>query len=300
MAQGSAAADLGQGQAGASAGEGGRAKAAWGRPKMVLDSDGYELVQPRRVRISGGADGGDAQATQVQSGGGSGEKPATTPTRCRWSDADSDDDEGCGEDHHDEGVCGGADGEDDWGADPRRLRATFEEHARAVRGVEKAGGFGPALETMRLARDEAERRWREAKAPAPLPKRLIWAEAKLRKAQSTLTRARLQLDQFDEETDRRRAEYLDRIGEAERWYRWRQEQLESIHDEAAGGTTTRRSGLAAAGGNTEVRRRLRGQVLPEMQAILEAVQEGTDLHERLSLVVANSADAETRLGPVRR
>ncbi len=149
---------------------------------------------------------------------------------------------------------------------------------------------------MRLARDEAERRWREAKAPAPLSKRLAWAEAKLQKAQSTLTRVCLQLDQFDEEMDRKRTEYLDRIGEAERWYKWRQEQLNSIHDEAAG-SSARGSGVAAENGSSEVRRRLRGQVLPEMQAILEAVQEGTDLHERLSLVVANLADAETRLSP---
>ncbi len=55
------------------------------------------------------------------------------------------------------------------------------------------------------------------------------------------------------------------------------------------------AGTTADDGSAEVRRRLRGQVLPEMQSILEAVQEGTNLHERLTLVVANLADAETRL-----
>ncbi len=291
------AASMGKGQAATSTGETGQGKAAWGRPRTIYDAEGYELVQPRRVRIDGGTrDEGD-RTTQGQARDSCNDSPATTPTRCRWSDDMSDDEGECGEDHDGEGEGDGADDDDGWGTDPRRLRATFEEHARAVKGLEKAGGYGPALDTMRLARDEAERRWREAKAPAPLPKRLIWAEAKLQKAQSALTRARLQLDQFDEETDRRRAEFLERIGEAERWHEWRQEQLERIHDEAAGGAAARASGLASGAGSTEVRRRLRGQVLPEMQAILEAMQEGTDLHERLSLVVANLADAETKLGP---
>ncbi len=149
---------------------------------------------------------------------------------------------------------------------------------------------------MRLARDEAEKRWREAKAPAPLPKRLIWAEAKLQKAQAALTRARLQLDQFDEETDKRRAEYCDRIQEADRWYRWRQEQLNSIHVEAAGRAPGGHDRDQAGGGSEEVRQQIRGKMLPEMQAILEELQEGTTLHGRLALVVAGLADAETRLG----
>ncbi len=295
--QGPAATDLGKGQADATAAKGGPAGATWGRPKKVFDSCGYELVQPRRVRIGGGANDGGVQTTQGQTGDGSGERPATMQAKCRWSDADSDDDGECEEDPCDEDEGDGAGGEDDWTTDPRQLRATFEEHARAVKGLERAGGFGPALETMRLARDEAERKWREAKTPAPLPKRLLWAEAKLQKAQSALTRARLQLEQFDEEAERRRAEYLNRVGEAESWCKWRREQLESIHNEAAGGYAARDTGSEAAGGATEMRRRLRSQVLPELHAILESMQEGTDVHGRMALVLADLADAETRLCP---
>ncbi len=45
-----------------------------------------------------------------------------------------------------------------------------------------------------------------------------------------------------------------------------------------------------------MRKRIRGQMLPETQAILEEIQEGTALHGRLALVVADLADAETKLG----
>ncbi len=268
---------------------------AWGRPKVVLDEEGFELVQPRKVRVAD--DGEDApMQTTTRTDDDRASRRAFTPTQRRWTDIDSDDEEGgCGDANHD-GEDDDATGECVHGPDPSQLRAAFEEHARAVREMEKAGGFGPALSTMRLARDEAEKRWREAKAPAPLSKRLIWAEAKVEKAQAALTRARLALDQFDEDTDKKRAELCGRIEEADLWYRWRQEQLEDIHAEAAGRTCGTSGGGAAGEGNAVVRQRIRGHMLPEMQAILEEVQEGTDLHGRLALVVAELADAETKLG----
>ncbi len=44
-----------------------------------------------------------------------------------------------------------------------------------------------------------------------------------------------------------------------------------------------------------MRKKLRGHVLPELQAILEEMQGGTALHERLTLVAAGLADAERHL-----
>ncbi len=183
-----------------------------------------------------------------------------------------------------------------WETDPRQLRAAYEEHAKAARELERKGNYGPALATLQLARDEAERRWREAKPPAPLSKRLEWADAKLRRAQGALTRVRLELDAFDEDTDRRRAEICDRIQEAERWYHWRKQQLDEVHDEAAECAPGRRSGASGGGGTETVRRRIRAHMLPEMQAILEVVPEGSDLHGRLALFAAGLADAEAKLG----
>ncbi len=278
--------------------EGGQGRPTWTKPQAVLDDEGYELVQPRRVRNAGGGPQRDTSAPAVGGGGDHGTwTAAATTTRRRWSDEDDsdvdvDDDGGIGE-----GDDGGDAGENaTWEVDPRQLRADFEEHAKAARDLERRGIRGAALATMQQARDEAERKWREAKPPAPLPKRLEWADAKVRKAQAALTRVRLELDAFDEDTDRRRAEICRRVQEAHEWYQWRKRQLDEVHEEAAETAPGRRCG-ATNGGNTEdVRKKIRGQMLPEMQAILEDVPEGSSLHERLALFAAGLADAEAKLG----
>ncbi len=294
--------DGGKGTSKASAGAGGKASSAlsetgkangWGRPPAVYDEEGFQLVQPRRARAKGGNLEGGTTGSKGASDGGA----AAPAARPRWSDDDGFDDDELLGDGDDAGGDGDAcDDGDEWPADPRVLRTTYEEHAKAVREMERKGNHGTALETLRAARDDAERRWREAKPPAPLPKRLEWAEGKLRRSQATLTRLRLDLDAFDEETDRKRAELCERIQEAQAWYHWRQQQLDALHEEAADKAPGRRGEVAQAGGATELRRRIRSQTLPEMHAILEEVQEGTPLHERLALLVAGLADAEARSG----
>ncbi len=278
-------------------GEDGGPRRAWARPPTIVDDDGYELVQPRRIRTEkGGQKGGDAAGVPVLGGGEDGDA-ATQGGRRLWSDEDSDDGgcaDGdaweCNQEERDDGVHGGQ------GPDPRQLRADYEEYARAVKQLEKQGAYGPAIDTLRQARDAAEGVWRQAKAPAPLPRRLEWAETKLRRAQSALTRARLDLDHFDSETDRQRTDLLERIQTAESWYKWRQLQPNELHDEAADRVPGRRGEEGVADRAGEIREKLRGHVLPEMQAILEDVQEGTAVHQRLTLLVAGLADAEARLG----
>ncbi len=274
---------------------GNKGGSAWARPDPVVDSEGYELVQPRKIRVADGSGrGGGADGDAGPMGKGS---DSTTPPTARrlWSD-DSDDDD---MDDDEADVDG-----DDWGdydeptqqTDPKQLRAEYEELAREARDMERRGTRGPALGTLRQARDEAERRWREAKPPAPLPRRLEWAEAKLRKSQAALTRERLELDRLDEEYEARRADQRRRIEDAESWYQWRKQQLEQVHQEAAGLAPEGRAGGPAEDGAARMSRRLRGQTLPEMQAILEELQEGTPLRERMALLVADLADAESQLG----
>ncbi len=265
-------------------------KGSWARPPTIVDDEGYQLVQPRRVRDKGDQKGGDPAASQ---GNGGGVSVATV--RRRWSDDDGSDDDAL----LDEGFGGGGDvgGVGDDGGeevDPRAMRAAFEEHARAVRDMERKGTYGPALDTLRAARDEAEKRWRDNKPPAPLAKRLDWAEAKVRKSQAALTKARLELDAFDEETDRRRAELCRRIEEAQGWYDWRRQQLDGVHAEAAGRAPGRLPEEAGGRRTSELQRRIRSHTLPEIHSILEEVQEGSALHERLALVVASLADAEAK------
>ncbi len=276
--------------------DGGRA--TWTRPQVVVDEEGYELVQPRRIRAEQGAGQLGSEGAPAVKGGGNDAGWATTTTRRRWSDVDDSDDEGAGDDEElEEGQDqGDVDEAGAAEADPRQLRNAYEEHARAARDLERRGIHGPALATLQAARDEAERRWREAKPPAPLSKRLDWADTKLRKAQAALTRVRLELDAFDEETERKRSEINRRIQEAQEWYQWRRKQLDDIHTEAAETAPGRRHVAAGNEGTDEVRQRIRGHMLPEMQAIIEAVPEGTDLHGRLALFAAGLAEAEAKLG----
>ncbi len=294
--RGSTKGDVGGGNAHAATDRNSGPKGPWTKPPTIVDDEGYELVQRRKVRGEKGGPKADAHGPGDD--GGECVGATTNSARRRWSDVDDDSDDGDmldddGAEDEDEGndATGG-----DEGPDPARLRATFEAHARAVREMERRGAYGPALETLRSARDEAERRWREAKLPAPLPKRLDWADTKLRKAQAALTRVRLELDEFDAETDRRRADLCRRIQEAQQWYDWRRRQLDDLHEEAADMAPGRRAAAAGAGGTVEARKKIRGHVLPEMQAILEEVQEGTPLHGRLALVLAGLADAEAGLG----
>ncbi len=176
----------------------------WVKPTRILDEEAFELVQPRKVRLGKGGDSakGDASGDEVQQQATT--DAGATDLRRRWSDEESDDDDMLDGDAVDDDEGDGGEEKDDGVLDPQQLRAAYEEHARAVRDMERKGGYGPALETLRRARDAAEAAWRGAKEPAPLPRRLAWAEAKLQKAEAALTRARYALDEFDEETERKR------------------------------------------------------------------------------------------------
>ncbi len=277
----------------------GKGRTTWRRPQRLLDDDGYELVQPRKVPTDKGK-GKKGEETAPMAKGSRSSATDAAEARRRWSDVDDSDDDVVDDDELDDGHDEGDAGEG--GAvetDPWQLRRAYEEHARAARDLERRGIHGPPLATLQAARDEAEQRWREAKPPAPLSKRLEWAETKLRKAQSTLSRLRMDLDAFDEETERKREELCRRIQEAQGWYDWRRQQLDGIHEEAAEAAPGRRDAGRGSAGADDVRKRIRGHMLPEMQAILEAVPEGSDLHGRLALFAAGLADAEARLGAPR-
>ncbi len=262
----------------------------WAKPARVVDEDDFELVQPRRVRVGKGGDKAGGDEAQRQQGMETG----ATDLRRRWSDEMSDDDDELDEGAADDDEANGGQDADDEVVDPKKLRAAYEEHVRAVRDMERKGGYGPALETLRRARDAAEEAWGGAQEPAPLPRRLAWAETKLQKAEAALTRARYALDQFDADTDRQREVLCARVREADEWYRWRQCQLDGIHAEAGERATGRNGGQDSAAGE-EVRQKIRGHMLPEVQAILEELQDGTPIHERLTLLAAGLADAEQKL-----
>ncbi len=287
-------------------------KGAWTRPPPTFDAAGFQLVQPRRVWQCtqhqeqpgpGGASGGGQQlqshqaAMQPQQVGGA---DTVMDSRPRWSDADSDDgmyaeddlEEG---DHADDGH------RDDDEPDPQRLRSIFEAHARAVRDLEKrskadGGVEDPALRTLRDARDEAERVWRNAKAPVPLSVRMGRAQAKLEKATAAVSKARYAIEEFDEWVDQRRAELVQKAEEARQWYLWRDQQMDALHAEAAEKNNGKTNGGGGLGGRgVDMSGRIIGDWLPQVQALLEHVQGNPEIEERLSALAAGMQDAGQEL-----
>ncbi len=272
---------------------------AWARPLRVVDDEGYTLVQPRRTWQHGGAAGGsDAAAEQHaprQPTGG----PAARP---RWGDEESDDDMHLAEDHEAEDWAD----ENDHGGDepdPRRLRNRFENLARATRDMErraKGDAEDPAVLALKSARDDAEREWRQAKSPAPLPTRMGRAQAKLDKAGAALTRARLAVDEFDAWAEAQRATLVQRMDDADSWYRWRQQQLDSLHEEAG------EKAIGKAGGNSVttahgevISERIASEWLPELQALMEHLQGNPEVEERLASMAASMQCVGQELGAAR-
>ncbi len=276
---------------------GGRPLGAWAKPLRMVDEEGYTLVQPRRAwQPSGGAGGGGAAAESA---------PQATHgpvTRPRWSDEDSDDDMHAAEDDEaeelaDAGTNGGGE------QDPRRLRTRFEALARAARDMErraKGGAEDPAVLALKSARDEAEQEWRQAKSPAPLPTRMGRAQAKLEKAGAALSKARFAVDDFDEWCDARRAVLVQRVEEADSWYRWRQQQMQALHDEAGKTAVgSAGSGSAAAAHGEAISERIVSEWLPEVQALLEHLQGNPEVEERLASMAASMQCAGQELSAVR-
>ncbi len=289
---------LGKGPSRTDLGGGGGASST--TPQAVMEEGGFTMVQRRRAKGKGGS-----QACQtVDDSAPAAAPPYSIPVRPRWADEQSEcDQDDCMEHEHEEDDVDWVDGQDEdveatAGDDPRLLRANFEDLAKAVRSLERKGGFtqdGTALRALREARDKAEATWRAAKAPAPLPTRLAWAEAKLERAAAALSRARFAVEELDEQYDRQRAALCQKVEQADAWHKWRQQQVDDLHNEVADKAPGRRKEHACEGG-MEVRDKIRCHLLPELQSIMEHVEGNPEILDKLSLLAAGLVDAETRLG----
>ncbi len=260
-------------------------KGAWARPPPFVDSEGYTLVQPRKTWQSAApVEGSKEEATP---GDGTRRSMASRP---RWADVDEQSED---EAYAEEDLA--AEDQDDAGdgaevgdrIDPGRLRAKYESLARAVRDMEKRAPGGqdddPAIVTLREARDAAEGAWRQAKSPAPLPTRMGRAQVKMDRAEAALTKARYAVDEFDEWAEAHRKELMRQVDEADAWFRWRQQQMEELHQEAGGRANC---GGGNGGGDTTcsaaVSGRLIGDLPPKVHALMEYVQGNPEIEAQLA------------------
>jgi hypothetical protein len=180
--------------------------------------------------------------------------------------------------------------DDDWGVDdqgeegrdpsPAELKAAWLSECKAVKALEAQGipGDSAVLAAARAARDEVERRWRAARDPHPVAKRIGWAQQRLDKAQRALAKVRFELEEYEEEVQRKRRTFDERLEAAEQRYKWRRSQLDELHDEAAGEQSTR-----ASDGVCEM-------LAHEMAAMAELLEDGTAVKGKLNVLLSRLAD----------
>ncbi len=172
------------------------------------------------------------------------------------------------------GGIGGWEGDEDGEAaapkTPAELRREWEEAAETVRLLERRGGPrvpSAVLDGARAHRDEAERTWRAAKPLHPIGKRLRWAAEAVEAAMAKRSAHAEELEEFEEQTARRRAELLDRRDADEARVARKQQELDRLRAEA--GPYTEQSAIGA-----KVRAQIR-RVRPTMwatRAALEGIQ----------------------------
>ncbi len=98
------------------------------------------------------------------------------------------------------------------GSDEHALRLQWDEHVRACRRLERDPNMPASIvDKARALRDEAEQRWRSAKTPHSLSKRMRWAGADLRTAEEKEQTQRRELQMHLDETARRTKELESRV-----------------------------------------------------------------------------------------
>ncbi len=142
-----------------------------------------------------------------------------------------DDDEGQGDGDEDGGE--GQDGEDEKPSE-EELKSRWMAHCAVVRRLEKDGQPLPPglLASVKAQRDKAERRWRAARTPHPIHKRLRWAEADVRAAEAKEGCRRRELEEHLERVAARTKEIEDRLAVDEARTARKREALRKLQQEA--------------------------------------------------------------------
>ncbi len=208
------------------------------RRKQEADSEGF---QP--VRHGPAAAAGTGAAAAIRAGVGQ-RQGQPTPTRNSWAALSEEEglegDDGGGQDERvqrdDYGGEmaedveqatpppqpaargeGRADADDEDGGvdqgrtDAAQLRREWQALGNAVRVLDAQGAPRSLLAEARAQRDAAEARWRAAKIPQPLFKRLKWAEAELKEAETKERQARSELQSHVEEAAKKTKELQGRL-----------------------------------------------------------------------------------------
>ncbi len=192
-----------------------------------------------------------------------------------------------------------------WDAPPpsvETLRARWAAECKVVKALEKVEwdigqGQSAALYAAQRARDEAEREWRSAAAPKPVAVRMGAAQRKVNKAQKAVDKAIDALREYEAEAAQRKEELREAVQRAEDRRDQRQQELDELHREAGAiAASAATHGHAVAGAATGAERLL-DEVVREVQAIVETLDEGSDARGRVNLLLARVATKSECAGP---
>ncbi len=155
------------------------------------------------------------------------------------------------------------DGDGDGRVDETQLRGEWLAQCSTVRTLERELRAPPALrnrliEEARASRDAAEAKWRAARTPPPLSRRLRWAEAELREAENKERSHRQELALHLEQAAKRTRELEERIATDVARTSRKRAAIEALHAEGASlqplptWTTGQAARMAATGISTDV------------------------------------------------
>ncbi len=151
-----------------------------------------------------------------------------------------------------------------------QLRAIWQSHCTAVRKLEKDRAAVPpeVITSVKAQRDAAERRWRAAKAPHPLHKRMRWAEGEVRAAEAKEASRRRELETHLAETAARTREIEEKLAVDVARTARKRAALDALLHEGGNGETkaTEKAALVALSG-------LGNDIGPALAAIIEKLGE---------------------------
>ncbi len=173
------------------------------------------------------------------------------------------------------------------------LRQAWDDARETVRLLEGNPRSSPSvLAAARRQRDGAEAAWRAAKPPHPLHKRLRWAQRAYDSAVAKQQLHQAELDQFEQETTKRRRQLLER-GQVDKARTAK--RLGALEDLLDQGQRQRRQPLASMWAAQACATGIDTDVGPALAAVADKLEEGSPAWLELQAAMASLANVEEEL-----
>ncbi len=257
----------------------GKAQAGGGAATRVsdVDEDGFQLVRGRLRR----------EKAAMGSGGDAGGPSTTTNNEQRGERADD----------VDRGADDGEPAGEGAPPSPSELHQSWQEEVALVKRLRQQGlsTEHPVMAAACGARDQAERRWREAKDPTPATVLLGRAQTKLDKAIALQAESRQALIDHERAYKERLAVLQAKLEEDAERVRLRRRQLEDVQGQLGGGA--RGAGIKPEQGAAvmQVHGTICNEVAPALAALAEQLDSATPAWATLNGLLCSLANSKALL-----